>query len=173
MNISAPRVEAISSPASSQGQYAGQSAHIAKKRLARGYIPALCAGVSIPLLTFAAAAFPLNATGVIAVTAWVSVEIVYIVHVLIDKQRSLEIAARKWDELHDQAETMADAYYARSCAYERLSNKYNALYAEYLLQRGVASLVAKRSGKGAAADSSGALNGSAAVVPFTKTDGAA
>lgn len=173
MNSFAPSAEQLpgsGSPhnRSARGRSARQPSDHSPRRLARGYIPALCAAVSIPLLTFAAAAFQLNMTGVIAVTAWVSVEIVYIVHVLIAKQRSLRIGARKWDLMRQRALLLEEAFKASECARERLIDKYNELYAEYLLERGAVPLVAKKISRGAAADSSGVLDGSAAVLEFPK-----
>lgn len=177
---SVPRIERESvssgedpSHRSAWGRNARQPSDHSPRRLARGYIPALCAGCTIPPLVFFAAVLPLNMTGVIAVTAWVSVEIVYIINVLIGKQSSLRIGARKWDLMRQRALLLEEAFEASECARERLIDKYNELYAEYLLERGAVPLVAKKISRGAAADSSGALNGSAAVLPFHKTDGAA
>jgi hypothetical protein len=171
--ISAPRVESlISSPDSSQEQYAGQSEeHSMNKRLARGYIPSICAGVSILPLMFVSAVFPMQWDGIIAVTGWSTLAVAYIVHVLNRMRRDLHTGYRNWCEMHKRVHVLADGYKASECARERLIKEYNTLYAEHLLQRGAIPLVAKRA-RGAAADSPSGVNGSAVVVPF-KTDGAA
>jgi hypothetical protein len=106
---------------------------------------------------------PLGAQGAIIVTAWVALMLTYVLSTTARMRSDLRIGERKWNELQDNARIIETAY-------ERLGNKYNVLYAELLLERGVVSLVAKRSGKDAAAGLRGVE--SAAVVPFTKTDGA-
>jgi hypothetical protein len=80
----------------------------------------------------------------------------------------LRTGYRNWREMRDHAHTLADAYKASECARERGIDKYNILYAELLIERGAVSLMAERNSRGAAADSSGALNGSAAVLEFPK-----
>jgi hypothetical protein len=163
MNFSAPRVEAISSLDSSQEQYAGHPEHVTNKRLARGFHRSIIAGCTIPPLVFLVSLSPLHLEGTVIVTTWVALMLVYIFTAMANMRDDLRTGERKWNELRDNALTLETAY-------ERLGNKYNVLYAELLLERGVVSLVAKRSGKDAAAGLRGVE--SAAVVPFTKTDGA-
>lgn len=168
MNSFAPSTDqprsGVPNSRSAWGQKAGQPEHIAMKRLARGYFPALLAGCTLPPLVFISSLAPLNLTGVAVVTAWTTIAIMGILHVAHRMRGNLIIGNRKWNELQANAIDLERAY-------ERLDRKYNLLYAEYLLQRGAVPLVAKRA-RGMVADLPSGVNGSATVVPF-KTDGAA
>lgn len=137
----------------------------AKKRLARGYIPALCAGVSIPPLVFIASVFPLGWEGVIAVTGWSTLAVVYIAHVLIRMRDDLHRGYRKWDRMRKNAlnlELVYEAVVNDNQHLESLNNIYRAqLDPMFRIRRG-----------GAAAGSTSERNGSA-VVEFPNPKGVA
>ena len=135
------------------------------ERLTRGFHRSIIAACTIPPLVFLVSLSPLNLDGTIIVTAWVALVLTYVLTTLARMRSDLRTGERKWNELRDNA-------LALEAAYERGIDKYNDLYAAYIEQRGAVPLVAKRA-RGAAADSPSGGNGSAAVVPFTKTDGAA
>ena len=173
MNISARR-EAVSSHVdASRAADAGQSEHIAKKGLVRGFYRSVAAACAIPPLVAVASVLPLEAEGAVIVTAWSALMLTYVLTTLHKARADLRTGARKWEDLCDNALALEKEYDRLEQAHERLQNKYNLLYAELLIERGAVPLVAKKISRGAAADSSGALNGSAAVLPFHKTDGGA
>lgn len=145
------------------GADAGQSSDHSPRRLVRGFHRSIMAAFTIQPLVFLVSLAPLHLEGTIIVTTWVALMLTYILSTT-DRMRSdLRTGERKWNELRDQANEMADAYYKLACAHERLKNKYNGLYAEHLRQRGATLLVAKKA-RGAAADLPSGVNGSAAVV---------
>lgn len=165
MIFSAPRVEVVSSPNSSQEQYAGQPEEVSNKRLARGFRRSVAAASTIPPLVAIASVLPLGAQGAVIVTAWSALALVYVLSTLARMRSDLQTGERKWNELCSEALAIEQAH-------ERLKGKYNKLYAAYIEQRGAIPLVAKRK-RGTAADSPSGVNGSAAdVVEFPKGAGA-